>query len=75
MNSSGLLKVVEWLHLWPSLISAIVLIVVCFSGTVIIFADEIISYVNQDALYVEQVQEQRLPMKASVDVPYAFERR
>lgn len=54
-------KIVAWIHLWPSLISAIVLIFICLTGTIIVYCDEVINWVNRDALYVEHVGKQRLP--------------
>lgn len=55
-------KIVAWLHLWPSLISAIILIVVCLTGTIIVYCDEIIDFANRDVLYVKDVQSKKLPV-------------
>ncbi|TZF85755.1 PepSY domain-containing protein (plasmid) [Pedobacter sp. BS3] len=55
-------KIVAWIHLWPSLISAIILIVVCLTGTIVVYCDEIIDAANKDALYVPEVKKERLPM-------------
>ena len=56
-------RVVAWLHLWPSLISSVILIFVCLTGTIVVYCDEIIDFVNRDAMYVPEVKEERLPVE------------
>lgn len=46
-------RTVAWLHLWPSIIAGIVLIFVCFTGTVIVYADEIMDATAGSARYNE----------------------
>lgn len=60
-GKSVLMKVIAWLHLWPSLISAIVLIFVCLTGTIIVYGDEVMDLVNRDVLYVPYKGQKRLP--------------
>jgi uncharacterized iron-regulated membrane protein len=52
-------RIVAWLHLWPSIVSGIVLVFVCLTGTIIVYSDEIIDFTAGDAKYVE-VGEQRI---------------
>jgi len=51
-----------WLHLWPSLISGVILVFVCLTGTLIVYCDEILEYSAGDARYVSVGKE-----KASAD--------
>lgn len=46
-------KVVAWLHLWPSIISGIVVVFVCLTGTIVVYGDEIMELSAGDARYVE----------------------
>lgn len=55
-------KTVAWIHLWPSLISAVILIFVCLTGTIIVYCDEIIDFANRDVLYVKEIKEKKLPV-------------
>ncbi len=41
-----------WLHLWPSLVSGIILVIVCLSGTLIVYCDEILEFNAGEAKYV-----------------------
>ncbi len=54
-------RIVAWIHLWPSLISAVLLIFICLTGTIIVYCDEVIDWVNKDVLYVEHTNKQKLP--------------
>ncbi len=54
-------RIVAWIHLWPSLISALILIFVCLTGTIIVYCDEVIDFVNRDALYVKEVKQEKVP--------------
>lgn len=42
-----------WLHLWPSIISGIIVVFVCLTGTLIVYCDEILEWSAGDARYVE----------------------
>lgn len=52
---------IAWIHLWPSLISALLLIFICLTGTIIVYCDEVIDWVNRDAMYVEPGKRTKLP--------------
>lgn len=41
-----------WLHLWPSLLSGLILVAVCLSGTLIVYCDEILEFNAGKAKYV-----------------------
>ncbi len=60
---NAVLKLIHWLHLWPSLVASLVLIVVCLTGAIVVFADEVIDFNNREVLYVNQVKTERLPME------------
>ncbi|UBM58634.1 PepSY domain-containing protein [Marinilongibacter aquaticus] len=46
-------RVVAWLHLWPSIVSGIIVVFVCLTGTLIVYCDEIMDWTAGDAKYVE----------------------
>lgn len=52
--------IIAWLHLWPSIISGIILIVVCLSGTIVVYGDEIMDITAGDAKFVEPQQTPRI---------------
>ncbi len=62
-SKSVLTRWIAWLHLWPGLVSAIILIFVCLTGAVVVFGDEIIDYAAGEALYVPEVKRRRIPME------------
>ncbi|MBZ4189441.1 PepSY-associated TM helix domain-containing protein [Niabella beijingensis] len=45
-------RMVAWIHLWPSIVSGIILVFVCLTGTVIVYGDEIMDLTAGDAKYV-----------------------
>lgn len=51
-NKNWLLRLNAWLHLWPSIISGIIVIIVCLSGTIIVYCDEIMNYTAGEAKLV-----------------------
>ncbi|RAV27455.1 PepSY-associated TM helix domain-containing protein [Sinomicrobium soli] len=53
-------RVVAWLHLWPSIVSGIVLVFVCLTGTVIVYCDEIMDLTAGKARYVEETAGRRV---------------
>lgn len=55
-----------WLHLWPSIVSGIIVVLVCLTGTIIVYADEIIDVMAGDAKYVE-AQQHRVSSEAMID--------
>ncbi len=46
----------QWLHLWLGLISGIIVFVVCLTGTLFVFHDEVNEFVNRRALTVDVPQ-------------------
>ncbi|WP_409150122.1 PepSY-associated TM helix domain-containing protein [Sphingobacterium sp. BS-2] len=42
-----------WLHLWPSIVSGLIVVFVCLTGTLIVYCDEILELSAADAKYVE----------------------
>jgi len=51
-NKSALLRLVSWLHLWPSLVSGVIVVFVCLTGTIIVYSDEIIEASAGPAKYI-----------------------
>ncbi|MFZ4261670.1 PepSY-associated TM helix domain-containing protein [Sphingobacterium sp. HJSM2_6] len=51
-KSNWLLRLNAWLHLWPSIISGIIVIIVCLSGTIIVYCDEIMNFTAGPSKYV-----------------------
>ena len=46
-------KIVAWIHLWPSIVSGIILVFVCLTGTIIVYCDEIMDFTAGDARFVK----------------------
>jgi len=63
IGKSRFSKTIAWIHLWPSLASAIILIFVCITGTIVVYGDEIMAWSAGDAKYVKQVGARRLPVE------------
>ncbi|GAB3011305.1 PepSY-associated TM helix domain-containing protein [Niabella terrae] len=59
-------KIIAWIHLWPSLISALILIVVCLTGTIVVYSDEIMELSAGKHRFVEQVGAEKLSPAAIV---------
>ncbi|WP_228457479.1 PepSY-associated TM helix domain-containing protein [Chryseobacterium indologenes] len=45
-------RIVAWLHLWPSIVAGVILVVVSLSGTIIVYCDEIMDWSAGKARYV-----------------------
>ncbi len=45
-------RTIAWLHLWPSIVSGVVLVFVCLTGTIIVYGDEIMDFTAGDAKYI-----------------------
>jgi uncharacterized iron-regulated membrane protein len=56
-------KIVKQLHRWLSLSSAVVLFVVCLSGTVFVYADEIMALIHKPYATVPVIETQRLSVE------------
>lgn len=55
-GKSSFSKIIAWLHLWPSIVSGIILVFVCLTGTIIVYCDEIFELTAGKAKYVEVPQ-------------------
>ncbi len=42
-----------WLHLWPSIVSGLIVVFVCLTGTIIVYCDEILDFTAAESKYVE----------------------
>lgn len=51
-NNSLFSRINAWIHLWPSIVSGIVLVLVCLTGTIIVYGDEIMDFSAGSARYV-----------------------
>ncbi|BDD11492.1 sulfite reductase (plasmid) [Fulvitalea axinellae] len=56
-------RVVAWIHLWPSLVAAVLLVFISLTGTIIVFADEILNLSAGEARYVENNGQEKLPFE------------
>ncbi len=61
-------SLIKWLHLWPGIISALILIFVCITGTIFVYSDEIIDRAAGDARYVKEVLPSRMPAEKLMDI-------
>lgn len=68
MSKISTKKLISWLHLWPGLISAVIVFFVCITGTIIVYSDEIMDLSAGDAKYVEEVKETRLPVDSLISI-------
>ena len=69
-------RLIAWLHLWPGLVSAILLVFVCLTGTIIVYCDEIIDLVNRDVLFVSKTAKEKIPAEQLINgYRKAFPRR
>lgn len=59
-EKSLLLRLIAWLHLWPSIVAGVVILLVCLTGTLLVYADEILSFSAGSAEYVEEVDDNRI---------------
>ncbi len=53
-------RIIAWLHLWPSLIFGVFIFIVCLTGTVIVYGDEIIEWSAGNAKYVDVIENKRI---------------
>jgi len=56
-------RLVAWIHLWPSLVSALIVIFVCLTGTIIVYCDEIMAFSARDVLRVQHAGKEKLPVE------------
>lgn len=50
-------RTVAWLHLWPSIVSGIILVFVCLTGTIVVYGDEIMDLSGGEARFVKPASE------------------
>ncbi len=53
-------KTIAWIHLWPSLVAAVILIFVCLTGTILVYSDEVMDWTTGDARYIKEVNGKQL---------------
>lgn len=61
-------KLISWLHLWPGMISAVIVFFVCITGTIIVYCDEIMELSAGEAKYVPVAKAERLPVETLIDI-------
>jgi uncharacterized iron-regulated membrane protein len=61
-KKSSFSAIIAWIHLWPSIVAGIIVVFTALSGTLIVYADEIISLSAGDARYVSP-QNKKLPLE------------
>lgn len=66
VGKSWVSKTIAWIHLWPSLVSAVILIFVCITGTIVVYGDEIMAWTAGDAKYVKEIGKERLPVEVLI---------
>lgn len=45
-------RIIAWIHLWPSIVSGVIVVFVCLTGTIIVYNEEIMDFTAGDAKYV-----------------------
>lgn len=61
-------KLISWFHLWPGLISSVIVFLVCITGTIAVYCDEIIDLSAGDARYVKEVKSEKLPTEELIQI-------
>lgn len=61
-------KLVSWLHLYPGLISAVIVFFVCITGTIVVYSDEIMDLSAGKARYVKEVKGERIPVDELINI-------
>ncbi|GAA0886567.1 PepSY-associated TM helix domain-containing protein [Sphingobacterium siyangense subsp. cladoniae] len=54
------MRFVSWIHLWPSIVSGLILVFVCLTGVIIVYGDEIMDFCAGDARFVKEVKAQKV---------------
>ncbi|HOZ84735.1 MAG TPA: PepSY-associated TM helix domain-containing protein [Niabella sp.] len=55
-TGSKLDRAIAWLHLWPSIVSGIIVVFVCLTGTIIVYNEEIMDFTAGDAKHVTELE-------------------
>lgn len=58
------MRFISWIHLWPSIVSGVILVFVCLTGVIIVYGDEIMDICAGDARFVKEVKTQKASSKA-----------
>ena len=53
-------RIIAWVHLWPSIVSGIIVVFVCLTGTIIVYNEEIMDYTAGEAKYVKVPADHRM---------------
>lgn len=59
-------KIFRTVHLWLSIPFGIIVTIICFTGALLVFEDEITDSVQHDMLYVDKIEVKKLPMSELV---------
>ena len=51
------------IHLWLSIPFGVIITLICFSGAMLVFEDDIMRLINHDLYYVEQVGKETIPLE------------
>lgn len=61
-------RLVSILHLWPGMISAVIVLFVCLTGTLIVYSDEIMELSAGKARYVSEIKENKIPAEEMFNI-------
>lgn len=56
-------KIFRKIHLWLSIPFGVIITLICFSGAMLVFEDDIMRLINHDLYYVEQVGKETIPLE------------
>ncbi|MCW3466451.1 PepSY-associated TM helix domain-containing protein [Chitinophaga nivalis] len=75
-EKSLLSRINAWLHLWLGISSGLIVVFVAFTGTVIVYCDELLDLSAGKSLYVKEVKDNRLPVDTLLkNIQLAFPER
>ena len=60
-------KILEKIHLWLSVPFGLIITLICFSGAMLVFEDEVNELFRDDLFYVETVGVVRVPIELLLD--------
>lgn len=58
-----MMKIFRKLHLWLSVPFGVIVVLICFSGAMLVFESDITRMIQKDVYYVESVKDKPLPME------------
>ncbi|ANI89911.1 hypothetical protein A9P82_11810 [Arachidicoccus ginsenosidimutans] len=65
-KKSFLNRLNAWLHLWTGIVTGIILVAVCLSGTLVVYGDEVIDWSAGKAKYVTEVKNSRISVEQMI---------